>query len=439
MAEPTATLTIEDLVLRVAREAGMAYYGSDGQQEAMVPIDAHDIDLCRRIVNDGIRLFVKAAPANGWRWTRRLMRVQMGSTEVTGTADSAGATTLVDATLSATYTADDDLNTWWIYITSGTGDGSYAQITDYTTLTGTITVADWLDSNGNAGGTDPVATDTFIITQYETVDGDISRYPLPENFSGSVDGQIAYEADTNHSPIIEWVDESFIRRRRAVTVVTSYPRYAAIFPLEPNAAGAGPKRRFEIRFDPKPSSDDVVEFPFTVGFDRVWLQTGTNSAGDTTSLTDSTIANHYPDDYFNGWVIKIVDGTGKFSNATVTDYTSTTGKFDVADWLAIDGTAGGLDPTVAGAAYVVQPLINTHPAGYRFDDTVESACLAKAETHIDDMAGRGFYRKWLDEDLPDAKKLDARAAPRSVGTMNKSGKGSELLRDRTFNDITFNA
>lgn len=439
MAEPTAALTIEDLVLRVAREAGMAYYGADGQEAAMVPIDAHDLDLCRKVVNDGIREFIKSAPPNGWRWMKRLLSVTMTSTEINGTVDSATTTTLVDATLADTYDSDDDLNGYYVYVTAGTGIGSHALITDYdaTGTPGEITVAEWLTISGNSGGTTPAASDSFTVTPVETIEGEIHRYPLPENFYGTVDGKITYAANTNHSSIIYWVDEAFIRTRRTVTITTGYPRHAAIVQYEPRAAGAGPTRRFELQFEPKPSSDDTVVFPYTLGFDRVWLEAGDASGGSATTVVDSDLAAIYPDDYFNGWVVKIISGPGKNSTAVVSDYTGSTGTFTVADWLFSDGSANSVDPTSA-SIYVAQPLINQHPAGYRFDDAIESACLSEAEKIVDELAGRGFVSDWKDDALPDAKKIDARSAPRSVGTMNKSGRGRDYTRERLFNDITFN-
>ena len=434
MGEPTSLLTIEGLILRIARETGMAEYGSSGQGIAMVPTDPHDLDLCRRIVQDGIRRFVAAGPPKGWRWMKRIMSVTMTATRVTGTADSGSATTLVDLTLADTYDSDDDLNDWYIYID---GSGSYAQVTDYTGATGTITVADWLDSRGNTGGTDPVATDSYTLTPVETVGGDIHRYPLAENFGGSADGEISYAADTNHSTKIDWVDESFIRQRRATVVNTGYPLYAAIKPLEPYASGTGPKRRFEILFSPNPVANDTVLFPYSVYFDQVLFETGEATGGSGTTLVDSDLANLYPDDYYNGWVLKIIDGIGKNSNAIVTDYEGSTGTFTVADWLHLNSVAGGTDPA-ANSAYVLQPASNLHPAGVQFDNGIKAACLAEAEEQVDELAGRGFINKFRSLDLLDAYKIDIRSAPRSLGSMNKTGRGRRVRPVRARNDVTFN-
>jgi hypothetical protein len=433
MSQPTSILTIEGLVLRVAREVGIADYGVSGQGVAMVPTDPHDIDLCRRIVHDGIRRFIAAGPPKGWRWMKRIMSVTMTATRVTGTADSGSTTTLVDATLTTAYPDDDDLNGWFIYID---GSESYAEITDYTASSGTITVDGWLDARGNSGGTVPNAADTYALTPVETIGGDIHRYPLVENFGGSVDGEISYDADTNHSTKIDWVDESFIRQRRATVVNTGYPLYAATKPLEPYASGIGPKRRYEILFSPDPVNNDTVVFPYSVYFDDILLETGTATGGSTTTLVDSDLANLYPDDYYNGWVLKILDGTGKNSNAIVTDYEGSTGTFTVADWLHLNGVADGTDPA-SESTYTLQPVSNLHPAGMQFDNAIKAACLAEAEEQVDELAGRGFINKFRSLDLPDAYKLDIRSAPRSLGTSNKSGRGRRYLPVRANNDVTF--
>lgn len=64
MATPTLSLTFQDFILRVAEYLGLAYYGETGDQPAQLPIDAHDLELCQRLVNDGYRRFLTSYP----RW-----------------------------------------------------------------------------------------------------------------------------------------------------------------------------------------------------------------------------------------------------------------------------------------------------------------------------------------------------------------------------------
>ena len=434
MSEPTGFLTFESLVTRVAVEAGIASHGSSGQERANVPTDPHDLDKCKEVVNDGIRMFISDAPANGWRWMRRIASVTMTATRITGTADSTSTTTLVDLILATTYDADDDLKGYYIYVLTGTGAGSYAVLTGYTALTGTCTVAEWLDSNGNTGGTTPAADDTFAITPVETVEGDISRYPLPENFGGDAAGRIEYASSTNHASIIDWCDESYIRSRRSVSVITGYPRHAAIRPLEPVTSSSSAKRRFEIIFDPQPVSADTVEFPYTLHFNDLQLEAGeASSVSGTTGLLDDDLDNLYPDDYFLGWRIKIVSGTGRNATAIVDNYTGGTAQFDVVNWLDVNGGTSVADPA-ANSVYVVEPANNLHPAGYRFDEHILAACMAKAELEFEDITA-SYVEQYHKKSLSGAYRIDARSAPRQLGSMNLRER---RVRERMWNNIEYN-
>jgi hypothetical protein len=62
-------MILRGLVVRVAEYLGIAEYDSDGR--AIAPeSDAHDLDLCKRLVNDGIRQFIRANPK--WYWMQRV-------------------------------------------------------------------------------------------------------------------------------------------------------------------------------------------------------------------------------------------------------------------------------------------------------------------------------------------------------------------------------
>lgn len=432
MAEPNSIYSFRYLITKVAKEAGIAYYGSSGNEKAMPPIDVHDLELCKDIVNDGIKGFIADAPRNGWRWRRRIMSVSITGTRITGTADSASATTIVDATLAATYTSATDLVGYYCYITSGTGEGSWAVITGYdpTGTPGECTVADWLDEFGNAGGTNPAADSTFAITPVETVGGNISRYPLSENFNGEVAGQIHYVSDSAHSTWIEWVHESFIRQLRSVNVITNHPNRAAIRPLEPLSEAIDPKRRYELILDPQPSATETLEFPYELIFDKLDLETGLGDSGGNTTLLDGERTEG--DGYFIGWKIEIISGTGKGSYAIVTGYTGSSGTFTVADWLTAAGAAGGTNPG-ANSVYNVEPSNNLHPAGSKYDIVIMSACLAQAQVEIEDIAA-GYVDKYLKKDLQKAYEMDARSGPRKLGTMNRR----RVIRERTWFDVTYN-
>ena len=73
------------------------------------------------------------------------------------TADSATATTLRDAALSAAALGDDYFNGCWVFINHGTGtDNGFVKITDYIDTTGDVVVASW-------PGTQPDNTSRYLI------------------------------------------------------------------------------------------------------------------------------------------------------------------------------------------------------------------------------------------------------------------------------------
>jgi hypothetical protein len=145
-------------------------------------------------------------------------------------------------------------------------------------------------------------------------------------------------------------------------------------------------------------------------FDQLDCETGLADSADGTSVTDA--ARTEADDYFNGWVISIVNGTGKGLYAVVTDFAS--GVFTVSAWL---GGAVSNAPST-DSVYYVEPLNNLHPAGQRLDPHVLACILANAEDHFEDMASQGNNQKYIQKFLPQAWKIDAMSAPRKLNTWN---------------------
>lgn len=405
MAEPTSALSFEDLVKRVAELLEIADWDTtDGS--LLVPVtDKYSLEQCVRYVNNGIRMFIADAPPKGWRWMKRIYSLALAIT-YTGTATGGGATTLVDSGIAATY-ADDFFNTFSIFITAGTGIGESATVTDYTGSSGTFTFT------ALSGGSTPDTTSQYSIAKSaDAIDGDGSRYMLPENFGGD-EGKITYIRNSAHGTRIDWVDEARIRDFRSVTLQSGYPVWAAIRAYSPTSSTIATNRRWEIMFEPRPGSIQTVEFPYTLHFDKLLMRGGTSTGASSTTIVDST--RHEPDDFFNGQIVTIIHGTGKFSFATVTDYTGSTGTFTVADWLDEDGGAAGTDP-VSGDRYIVQPAANVHPAGLRFDNAIEAACKARAQMETGDT-GDEWIQEYRQVALPEAHNLDGRSAPRRLGPM----------------------
>lgn len=94
--------------------------------------------------------------------------------------------------------------------------------------------------------------------------------------------------------------------------------------------------------------------------DLVRAYTGTASAADATSITDSEAAGEYDDDYFNGYVLRITAGTGLDEYATVTDYDGTAGTFTFA------ALSGGSTPDTTSEYRICRStqVIDSDPARY---------------------------------------------------------------------------
>ena len=399
MAEPTSSLTIKDLVLTTAEFLGIAFYGSAGDESAMCPVNQHDLDICSRLVSNAIRMFILDAPSGGWNWQKRLATVNF-KVMTDATASGGTATTLVYATLAGTY-ANDYYKNLILEITDGTGEGEYALITGYTGASGTFSFS------AMSGGSTPDNTSVFKIGH---------RYKLSDDFGGSPTGPITYVRDTNHTRRFDWISEAEIRQCSQINVSTTYPYLAAIRPY-----GA---RQFELVVYPDPSTADLVQFPYRKYFDKLEIAGGKATGGTATTLADNT--RNEVDDYFNDWLLIVISGTGKSETATVTDFANVTGTF------TFTALSGGATPD-ATSRYIVEPATRTHPAGYQYDNTIISACLARVEMEQEDLAA-GWTQVYTQKDLLAAHNHDKTLVPRSLGYC---GNGKRYSRERMFNNVVY--
>lgn len=70
MAEPTLALTFNDYILRVAEYLGVSSYAGG---TAAIPTDAHDLEVCKRVVNDGWRRFYNSHA--DWNWVNQMFTI----------------------------------------------------------------------------------------------------------------------------------------------------------------------------------------------------------------------------------------------------------------------------------------------------------------------------------------------------------------------------
>lgn len=253
MDESTSALTFKDLIIEVARKIGLGHHGSDGLGPVEAPVNAHDLDECKRHVNNGIRMFFSDAPKpNGWRFSRPIASVVLWpsitvlSTDlITSSGHDPGTdkTTLVVA--SAPFFPSMELRSLVV-----TGVGTFT-ITDYVSTT-TVRVS------GNATGAGVVGVTWSLLS--------VGDYTLPRTFSGLTSGSIRYEADTDESVRIDWSSDTLIRQwRESNSDDFGDPYLAAVRP----ASGGATLRRWELMVYPTPDEQEIVEFPFDLHFDKL--------------------------------------------------------------------------------------------------------------------------------------------------------------------------
>ncbi len=252
--EPNSALNFQDLILEVARELGVAYYGEDGDEETQIPVDKHDLAECKRHVNNGLRMFFADAPPTGWRFARPVMGIDLYgdiavSATVTSTAITDSGVTTVTVTGGDVFFASMELRMMTV---TTVGDVMIKRVISSTQAE--------VDLNGNAVWTDQ----TFSISTSGV-------YTMPPYFVGMITGTPAYAADSNEGVTVSWVNEAKIRKwRENVTDETGDPFWLAIRPMFADGIGNDVRRRrFELLAYPKPNDTQIVEFSTELHFDKL--------------------------------------------------------------------------------------------------------------------------------------------------------------------------
>lgn len=250
MSEPTSALTFQDLIVEVARKMGVAYYGADGTEVAQVPDDAHDLDECKRHVNNAIRMFLNDAPVTGWRFSRPVasivlwptIDVDADNTVTAGSYDSANTRTPITAEAASFYPSMEGRTI--------TIDG-----TDHTIVAYSSSTVVYL-----SGDQSSISAKTWAMT----TTGD---YTLPATFGGEYNGEPTYAAGTNQGISVEWSNELSIRQWRAnLSNDSGVPFWIAIRPM---ATTFDTRRRWELVVYPNPDEVWTIEFPYTLYFDKL--------------------------------------------------------------------------------------------------------------------------------------------------------------------------
>lgn len=282
MSEPTSAKTFEDLILAVAIQQGVAYYGEDGDEVAQIPIDVFDLSECKRHVNNGIRMFLMDAPPQGWRCMEPTLDVALWP--------SVAVTAGVTVTSAYRPATDDTLIT--------ASDDSFYQSMELRTLTvtdtGDLTIQSYVTATTVTVSGDQhwVGAKTFSVTS-------TGAYTLPATFGGEIDSDITYVAGSNTGQVIDWTSEIEIRRmRQGSNTTTGTPTRAAVRKM------TGPARRWELVVWPTPSSVEEIQFRYNLYFDTLTNLTDLHPAGfkhdETVTAACKAVAERDADDLASG-------------------------------------------------------------------------------------------------------------------------------------------
>ncbi|MBE3134086.1 MAG: hypothetical protein IMZ55_11470, partial [Acidobacteria bacterium] len=207
-----AVYTFGGLVLRLAEALGVAYYGAAGTTVAAVPVDVHDLDRCKRIVNAGVRMYLADAPMAGWRWANPVASVSLWP----DVAEVATSTITGVHTSFTTMTATVAAGTIPFY-------PSMVNKTLELATTGDVTIAGYTSATKvTVTGDYEAAAEMFAIASG-------GAFTLPETFGGEFSGDINFTAGSNLGEKIEWTNAATVRRlMESGAGDTGTPRLAAV-------------------------------------------------------------------------------------------------------------------------------------------------------------------------------------------------------------------
>lgn len=246
--ENTSVLAFQDLILAVAYKLGFAYYGSDGQGVPQIPTDAHDLFVCKDIVNKAIRMFINDAPQNGWRWLRPVAQLDLWPSIANNPAN---------AITTAVYNSGTQLTTLTIPTAAFFPSMELRPIVFADTTSATIVSYLSATSITVQGDFHLKASQQWSVT----TTGD---YTLPSTFGGQFIGHPTFVAGTNRGMTLHWVEESWIRERRSnQNQETGTPYSMAVRIMNTGS----PRRRWEMMFYRMPGEYLSVLFPYILHFD----------------------------------------------------------------------------------------------------------------------------------------------------------------------------
>lgn len=402
--EPTSALTFRDLIIEVAVNIGVADYGANQNQAADIPQDIHDLDICKRVVNNAIRMVLADAPRNGWMWQ--------------------------------TPVADIDL--WADVATSATQGVAYVNIpADNQTQLTAITAAFFPTMEGHeiVIGIPWVTGVTYVANDIVQEGG--VRYSCAV---GHVAGTFATDLAAGNwtatgSPVVASYESPTVVRVAGNYAVTPAAAWVAATPyVAGNLVTSGGYRYTCLTAHTSAAAfaTDLAAGLWATTDEFSMVSNGRFTLPKTFSgqyegtLTYASGANHgTPIELTGDMEIRhfqenVSSVTGYPRRAAIRRMPDNPRRWEMVTY-----------PTPHADVIVTLPyelhfnnlvaLSDLHPAGFAFDEIILAACLAVAERDVDDtLSGRMSY--YQDKALVNAKKINARTFPRRLGNLLGEGR-----------------
>lgn len=246
MADSTLQFTNQAMQIRVADYLGIA---SRAGSTLALPVDAKNVELVQRLVNDGYRRVL--TENENWNFLNVPLLVSFYSQQsytitakttstlvVTATSSTPSNTDLVGYEITAIDTDTDPDVEYPMTVTGASGTTSRT----LTFATGTVS------SNLEAG-------DTLKLAGPRNVAGKAWRYYMPDDFYGIWKQQLTFD-EQGPRVRIDIVTEEELRELRAGSRTTGDAIAVAFRPINTTATSTG--KRWEALFWPEPSGTQVV-------------------------------------------------------------------------------------------------------------------------------------------------------------------------------------
>ena len=390
MGEPNSALTYGDLILAVAEQLGLAYYGAAGTDPASVPIDPFTLDKCKRYVQDGIRMFMADGPPNGWRWQRPLAEIdlwqEMGIAMPTGYTGANYATSAHITGTTHVYTT-----AAWFSVTM-VGQVIVVRDTGIYTIAGfvssnEVTLTPGTDYSWSGGKTFIVVVPAGMPTMtgvWDTVHTTTITAPTG-TFYPSTEGKTLFVTNEAVSRTLgTYIDNMTM----------------TIYDTLGTQAWTGSKT-FNL------SSQGLYALPQNFGGEtagEITYQAGSNRGVPINWTSELEIRR-----LRENW--NSVSGNPYY--AAVRRNNTNSRRWELYIYPNTGGTYRVEFPFLIYFDKIVN-LTDMHVAGFQHDEAVKAAAMAAAERQAEDMAAgsMAYYRQIA---LPDSLKIDARAAARNLG------------------------